>query len=198
MRRKMQMRLAAAAGVALVLAWGLVAAGQSDAGDYSFEAGLLLVIGDVPDPFRYDGEKVRELEGSASLKVDPLTNTGLLVDIISTAEESGPIVVSEKRSLEGVIRVVMDRFRGSELCMSGGITEQLLLHGDTGVMSAAMPEMFAHLVGWGCWTSTWTASLSTTISPVTSCSQIPCGGMNRWDTRSSARATALSTVPTSK
>jgi len=136
-------------GLVMVLVLGLVAVGQVRTGDYSFEAGLPLVIGDIDDPYRYNGENVRRLEGSAMFDGDPTTNAGLLLAVVRTTEESGPIVVSEHESLEGRIRIEMGRFLGSEGFMSGGLARDLRLHGDTGVMSAVMPELTAELAGWG-------------------------------------------------
>lgn len=149
MRANMRSEVAAVAGLASVLVLGLVAFGQVSTGNYSFEAGLPLVIGDVVDPFQYDGEAVRELLGEAFVDVDPRSNLGLLRAEVRTTDASGPIVVAEGTSLEGLIRIEMERFLGSESYMSGGIAEQLFVHGDTGVMAATMPELYAELVGWG-------------------------------------------------
>ena len=140
--------LVATVGIALLAGVGLVAGGQMSTGDYSFEADLPLVIGNAGDTFQYDGEGVRALEGSASFQGNTERNTGRLVAVVTT-EDSGPIVVSEGRSLEGAIRIVMEQFVGPYDYRSGGLAEAVLMHGDTGLMSAVMPELYAHLVGWG-------------------------------------------------
>ena len=128
---------------------GIVTFGQSDLGSLVYEAELPLIIGDVSDPFQYDGQHVRELNGTASLDVDPVLNEGTLIAELETTEASGPIVISATQQLEGTIRVVMDEFYGVELFKDGGIAEELLLHGVTGIMTAVMPEMSAEVVGWG-------------------------------------------------
>jgi len=149
MARGMRDTASATAGFVVVLMLGLVAVGQPSTGDYSFEAELPLVIGDVNDPFRYSGEQVRELRGSATFAGDTMGNEGVLLAVVSTTAESGPIVVSESLSLQGVIRIVMNEFLGTESFMSGGLAESLLMHGDSGVMASVMPELFAEVAGWG-------------------------------------------------
>ena len=149
MRKPMRRSLGGAAGIALVLSLGLVAGGQLSTRYHSFDAQLPLIIGDVVDPFRYAGEEVRALAGSASFNGDPVSNTGLLLAVVRTTEESGPIVVSESMALQGVIRIEMEQFLGTESYMSGGLAEDLSAHGDTGVMSNLMPELRAELAGWG-------------------------------------------------
>jgi len=134
---------------AFMLVLGIAAFGQSDLGSLVYEAELPLIIGDVSDPFQYDGLNVRELDGTATLDVDPVLNEGTLIAELKTTEASGPVVISATQQLEGTIRVVMDDFFGLELYQSGGIAEELIVHGDTGVMTAEMPEMLAEVVGWG-------------------------------------------------
>jgi len=134
---------------AFMIILGIVTFGQSDLGNLVYEAELPLIIGDVSDPFQYDGQHVRELNGIASLDVDPVLNEGTLIAELETTEASGPIVISATQQLEGTIRVVMDEFYGVELFKDGGIAEELLLHGATGIMTAVMPEMSAEVVGWG-------------------------------------------------
>ena len=134
---------------AFMIVLGIAAFGQSDLGSLVYEAELPLIIGDVSDPFQYDGRNVRELDGTASIDVDPVLNEGSLIAELETTEASGPIVISATQQLEGTIRVVMDEFYGVELFKDGGIAEEFLLHGDTGIMTTVMPEMFAEVVGWG-------------------------------------------------
>ncbi len=134
---------------AFMIVLGIAAFGQSDLGSLVYEAELPLIVGDVSDPFQYDGHNVRELDGTAALDVDSVLNKGTLIAELKTTEASGPIVISATKQLEGTIRVVMDEFFGLELYQSGGIAEELLVHGDTGVMTAEMPEMLAEVVGWG-------------------------------------------------
>ena len=147
MRRKANRHVALATG-AFVLIMGLVAAGQS-LGSGSYDAHGPLIIGDVYDPFRYDGVGVRPLSGSATLLVDASVEAGILTAELETTEASGPLLIGEGIELEGGIRLVMERFFGPEEYMQGGIAESLLIHGDTGLMSATMPEMLAELAGWG-------------------------------------------------
>jgi len=133
----------------LVIALGLVAAGQVSLGTYVYSGSQPLVIGDYTDPFRYGGSDVRALEGTAMIGIDPSFDIGGVVADVQTTEESGPLKVSESRSLDGKIEIVMERFLGPESYMQGGIAENLLIHGDTGVMSSVMPEMLGVFVGWG-------------------------------------------------
>jgi len=149
MAKKTRANVAAVAGLTFALAFGLVAVGQPSTGDYSFEAELPLVIGDVNDPFRYAGDEVRELRGSATFEGDAFRDEGLLLAVVSTTEESGPIVVGDSMEIQGVIRIVMEEFLGTESFMSGGLAEDLLVHGDTGVMSNVMPEFLTEIAGWG-------------------------------------------------
>jgi len=46
----------------LMLGLGLVAVGQVGLGSYLYTGSRSLVIGDVADPYQYDGEDVCELE----------------------------------------------------------------------------------------------------------------------------------------
>jgi len=135
---------------AMLLAVGLLGSAQGRTGTmFEYEAELPLIIGNHLDPFRYSGEEVRALRGSASIAVDALLDEGLVLAEVVTTEESGPIVISEQTSLEGQIRVVMDRFLATEAFMSGGVAAGLEVHGDTGIMTAAMPHMYSALLGWG-------------------------------------------------
>jgi hypothetical protein len=120
-----------------------------DRGVWSFAASAPLIIGSYEEPFRYDGFDVRPLEGEARVDVSALADQGSLIVDVATTEESGPIVVSPQSRLTGSIRLVMEEFAGTEPFKGGGIVEALRLHGDTGRMSAAMPELLAHLAGWG-------------------------------------------------
>ncbi len=150
MNRKQQTLTQIVALAVLIIATGGMAAGQTGGEALrSLDAYAPLVIGDVFDPFRYDGEDVRPLLGSATLSVDPKRNVGTLIANVRTTDLSGPIVVAEGVALEGWIQVVMERFYGPQEFMSGGIAETLRMHGDTGLMSPRMPEVDASLVGWG-------------------------------------------------
>lgn len=133
-----------------LLVVGLMGSAQGRTGTmFEYQAGFPLVIGDHSDAFRYDGEEVRALRGSASIAVDALLDEGLVLAEVVTTEESGPIVISEQTSLEGEIRVVMERFLATESSVSGGVAAGLQVHGDTGIMTAVMPQMFGSLLGWG-------------------------------------------------
>jgi len=149
MNRNKTLKKVAVTVTAFMTILGIATSGQTLTENLIYKAELPLIIGDVSDPFRYDGQNVRELDGTASLDVDPVLNEGILVAELETTEASGPIVVSTTQQLEGAIRVVMDEFFGIEQFQSGGIAEELLLHGDTGVMTAVMPEMLAGVIGWG-------------------------------------------------
>jgi hypothetical protein len=141
----------------LILTTGLMVLGLSLAvaaqlgsnGVWSLAADEPLIIGDYADAFQYDGGEVRVLDGSAELDVDVLADDGLLTVDLETTEESGALQVGDEIFLEGAIRLVMDEFEGEEPFHSGGIAESLRVHGDTGRMSSVMPEMFAHVLGWG-------------------------------------------------
>jgi len=149
MDRNKTLKKVAVTAAAFMTILGIATSGQVLTENLIYQAELPLIIGDVSDPFRYDGQNVRVLDGTASLDVDPVLNEGILIAELKTTEASGPIVVSTTQQLEGTIRVVMDEFFGIELFESGGIAEELLLHGDTGVMTDVMPEMLADVVGWG-------------------------------------------------
>ena len=127
---------------------GFAAVGQSTSdGTLHFAATSPLIIGDYTDPFRYAGEDVRPVEGQASLDVNPSTDTGSLGLSITTDELSGLLVVSASRQLEGRIVILRNRFYGPEDYMQGGIAESLVMHGDTDVMFALMPQLDAQPAG---------------------------------------------------
>jgi len=136
----------------LVLAASMAAVGQGTLGGsppYTFEASNPIVIGDYADPYRYDGNDVRSLIGEGTLEFDAFRDVGSLIVDIRTTEESGPIEVAEGVALSGDIRLVMEEFFAAAAYMQGGIASNLLAHGDTGVMTAAMPELTLDYAGWG-------------------------------------------------
>lgn len=127
----------------------LFGAAPSVAAQFAFDAQTPLVIGDQADPFRYDGTNVRPIDGVGTVDVDAEGNTGELRVDVYTSEESGPLVIGDGVELEGWIRIVMNRFEGPMPFMSGGIAESALVHGDTGLMSDLMPEIYSDVLGWG-------------------------------------------------
>ena len=118
-------------------------------GEVNFLAQSPLIIGDYLDPYQYDGEGVRPLEGTARGRLYPALDAGDLVVRLTTTETSGPVVIAQGVELIGEITIVFDEFSGPEPFMSGGIAETLDMHGDTGLMSAAMPELLVGTAGWG-------------------------------------------------
>ena len=150
MNKFMNSMLRMAVGAAMVFAMGATSVAQlGDSGVWSLSASAPLIIGSYEDPFRYDGNNVRPLEGGARVDVDSLKDQGTVRIEVNTTEGSGPIRLSAETSLSGSILLVMQEFTGSEPFQAGGIAEALRLHGNTGKMSAAMPELLAHLAGWG-------------------------------------------------
>jgi len=150
MNKVMNRMLRMAVGPAMVLAISAAGVAQlGDSGVWSLSASAPLIIGSCEDPFRYDGTDVRPLEGGARLDVDSLKDEGTVRIEVNTTEGSGPIRLSAETSLSGSIVLLMQEFTGSEPFQAGGVAEALRLHGDTGRMSAAMPELVAHLAGWG-------------------------------------------------
>jgi len=151
MNKKLMNLIAVGSSVLLVsmMSTPLVAQQLGAGGIRSLEAGQPLVIGSFEDSLQYAGEQVRPLEGGASVQVDALRDEGAVIIELKTTELSGPLHVAEDLFLEGDIRLVMDTFVGSQPFMAGGIAQELRVHGDTGRMSALLPELFAHLVGWG-------------------------------------------------
>ena len=143
--RKTPTQLVGAALLVLIL----FGTASSAAAQYAFDAQTPLVIGDQADPFRYDGTNVRPIDGIGAVDVDAVSNTGKLRVDVYTSEESGPLTVGDGIELEGWIRIVMDRFEGPMPFMSGGIAEAALVHGDTGLMSELMPEIYSDVLGWG-------------------------------------------------
>lgn len=116
---------------------------------YVFGAETPTVIGDYADPYRYDGEGVQPLDGGGRLEFDPLRDRGSLTVEVQTTEESGPIQIAEGVALAGELRLVMEEFFATDAFMQGGIAANLAAHGDTGVMTAAMPELALDYAGWG-------------------------------------------------
>ena len=136
--------------VTMILGLTVTAVAQLGAdGVWTLAASEPLVIGSYEDSFQYDGDEVRPLNGEAQLDVDVLGDDGSLAVELETTDESGPLHVGETIYLEGAIRLVMEKFVGEEPFQSGGIAESLRVHGDTGKMSSVMPEVFAHVLGWG-------------------------------------------------
>jgi len=139
-----------AVGASMLLAMGAASVAQlGDGGVWSLSASAPVIIGSYEDPFRYDGTDVRPMEGGGRVDVDSLKDEGTVRIEVNTTEGSGPIRVSAETSLSGSILLLMQEFTGSEPFQAGGVAEALRLHGDTGRMSTAMPELVAHLAGWG-------------------------------------------------
>jgi|GEM_PF-878187 len=128
----------------------LLGAAREDLNETWFVSGTEpLIIGGYGDNYQYDGEQVRPIDGWASIDVDSAQDEGRVIAEIVTGQESGPIHFGQDVFLEGRIRLVMDRFVETEPFMAGGLAAGLILHGDSGRMSPLMPELYAHLIGWG-------------------------------------------------
>jgi len=109
------------------------------------EAQDTLIIGEYGHNFAYDGNKVRPVEGKASVNINSETNTGSVVIELKNAKHQ----LSADEFIEGDIRIVMEEFEGEQPFKQGAIAENLYLHGDSGNGPPVMPKLFTFLAGWG-------------------------------------------------
>ena len=121
--------------------------GGIEPGQWHIEASDVRIIGGYGDNFAYDGSNVRDLEGSAEMRLDTESGTGELEIHLRTTEASGPIRYSEDRSWEGEIRIVQ-RLDTSQMDMAR-IQEERWLHGDTGNEAPVMPRLWNYFATWG-------------------------------------------------
>ncbi|MDX1647442.1 MAG: hypothetical protein R3304_09885 [Longimicrobiales bacterium] len=148
------MKLGVPALVAIVTAGLALTPGGSDRdgadgepGQWHIEADDVRIIGGYGDNFAYDGENVRNLRGTAVMRLDTEAGTGELEIDLRTTEESGPIRFSAERAWEGEIRIVQ-RLDTNQMDMAR-IQEEAWLHGDTGNEAPVMPRLFNYFATWG-------------------------------------------------
>jgi len=118
---------------------------EKESRHWILEAQDALIIGEYGHNFAYDGEKVRPVEGKATVNVNSETNTGSVVVELKNAKHQ----LSADEFIEGDIKLVMDEFEGSQPFKQGSIAENLYLHGDSGNGPPVMPKLYTFLAGWG-------------------------------------------------
>ena len=103
------------------------------------------LIGGYGDNFQYNGEDVREAEGTFLLDVDSTTEQGkLFVELKDITHH-----YAENEVLEGDATIVFHTFAPLLPATQGGIAEAMTIHGDTGRCAPVVPEVYTYLAGWG-------------------------------------------------
>jgi len=118
---------------------------EKQSSQWILEAQDTLIIGEYGHNFAYDGEKVRPVEGKATVNVNSETNTGSVVVELKNAKHQ----LSADEVIEGDIKLVLEEFEGPQPFKQGSIAENLYLHGDSGNGPPVMPKLFTFLAGWG-------------------------------------------------
>ena len=100
-----------------------------------------LVVGGYGDNFSYSGSAVRPLFGKLTLMFDPNAHAGTIDVSITTTEESGPIKLSAKDALTGVITL------SSRITPKDRVITDTDIYGDTGIRGPELPVTHALLAG---------------------------------------------------
>lgn len=91
--------------------------------------------GRTDNSVRYDGSKIWYGPGHATVLVDEVSNSGVVIGTI--------------RSQGHTYTILMHEFSGTAPFMSGGIARNLFLHGLTGQGPPLFPRVLSYLAGWG-------------------------------------------------
>jgi hypothetical protein len=101
-----------------------------------------MIIGGYGDNFAYSGENVRSVEGALELRLKAARQVGKITVSLQTSEESGPFHMSVEQSFDGEITLV------SQIDRSSSVSEEVFIHGDTGIGGPELPRTYATVVGW--------------------------------------------------
>lgn len=114
-------------------------------GQWVLEGRETLIIGEYGHNFAYDGQKVRSVDGEVVVNVNNKNDAGSVVATLRNVRHQ----FSKNETLDGDIRIVMNKFVAKQEFHQGGIAENLWLHGDTGQGPPVMPKLFTFVAGWG-------------------------------------------------
>lgn len=134
------------------LLWmGLVAAGLAAAwlllaviplsGDIRFEAQEPWSVGTAEDAFAYAGEGVRAIQGTAALRIDPITSGGILEFDLSPDEALTALLDGEMPERSIVLRM---RLAGAD-----AVWIDRTVHGDSEIGESRLPAIHALYAGSG-------------------------------------------------
>lgn len=129
-------------GLATLLGWLWLNTGNESETTWIIRADAPMAIGSYGDNFAYSGEDVRPIDGSLELRLNTGRRAGRVSVSLQTIDASGPLRVSAKRSLDGEITLV------SRIDRSSTVSEEIFIHGDTGIGGPELPRTYATVAGW--------------------------------------------------
>ncbi|MBX3085752.1 MAG: SUMF1/EgtB/PvdO family nonheme iron enzyme [Anaerolineae bacterium] len=102
-------------------------------------------IGTIDQKFSYDGKVNTPMDGTASIDVDPIRNTGTI-----TIEVTGSLTYQQgEASQTGNWKIVQKTFGGNAPFMQGGIAVDVKMHGTSGQEAPIYPTVIGTLATWG-------------------------------------------------
>jgi hypothetical protein len=109
-------------------------------GQFHLTAGKVHEVGGLNDKPGWDhidneAKSIHPVEGTATIDVDEIKNTGKLV--------------AKLKLPEGDFEMVMDRFHEFQPCQDGGVASWIFEHGDSGCGDANWPKTLIYVAGWG-------------------------------------------------
>ncbi|MBX3066552.1 MAG: SUMF1/EgtB/PvdO family nonheme iron enzyme [Anaerolineae bacterium] len=113
--------------------------------NWQVDGSTAFAIGTADDRFSYDGKTFTPLEGTATIDVDPVANSGTVeVNVTGTISyrQGG---VSET----GKWRIVQTKFGANQPFMQGGIAVDVNMHGTSGQEGPFYPTIRGLLATWG-------------------------------------------------
>ena len=129
-------------GLATLLVWLWWNTGNESGPTWIIRADAPMVVGGYGDNFAYSGENVRPIDGRLELRMDTARRVGRITVSLQTSEASGPLHVSAEQSFDGEITLV------SRIDRSSTVSEEVFIHGDTGIAGPELPRTYATVVGW--------------------------------------------------
>ena len=100
--------------------------------DVRFEAETPWVVGNSEDAFAYAGEGVRTIEGTATLRLDPNMNSGILEVTLLPDEALAALLDGANSEYSAVLRMRIER--------ADNVWIDRTVHGDTGIGDSRLPE----------------------------------------------------------
>jgi len=130
------------AGLATLFGWLWLNTENQSEPTWIIRADTPTVAGGYGDNLAYSGENVRPIDGSLELRLNTVRRAGRITVSLHTIDASGPLRVSAERSLDGEITLV------SRIDRSSTVSEEVFIHGDTGIGGPELPRTYATVVGW--------------------------------------------------
>jgi serine/threonine protein kinase len=108
-------------------------------------ASQAFAIGNVEQKFSYDGKIATPMEGTATIDVDPIRNTGTI-----TVEVTGTLEYQDDEAAKtGTWKIVQKTFGGNTPFMQGGVAVDVKMHGTSGQEAPIYPTVIGTLATWG-------------------------------------------------